>query len=70
MTARTRINRQVRIVFCIVMAGLAIFALGMLILKPRPKQLPVVPLIGFAIAWLMMMCTYVIGIGAQSAGAA
>jgi len=52
------------------MAGLAIFALGMLILKPRPKQLPVVPLIGFAIAWLMMMCTYVIGIGAQSAGAA
>jgi hypothetical protein len=61
MTARARINRQMRIIGCIYVTGFAVFVLGMFIAQPPgAKQLPVILLIGYVVAWLTSI--YLIGI--------
>ena len=63
MTARARINRRVVVVKAMIYAGFAMCVLGLLSWQALDRiELCVLGIAGFAVAWLTMMSTWVIGI--------
>jgi hypothetical protein len=63
MTARARINRQIRFILPVSFVGFGVFSLGIVIWRVTGHQgAPALALVGFAVAWLSVLGTWLIGI--------
>jgi hypothetical protein len=67
MTARARINRQLRFILPVSFAGAGVFSLGILAWRVTGHHgAPALALFGFAVAWLTVVGAWLIGIQCPS----